>query len=80
MHRKQPIINERKNTKADAKLDSTQQWADATDKNTKDNVNSIKWEREDISLTIMNNRRVTNMDKIDTWGRWSVDKKGVLKH
>jgi len=65
VQRKHQIISDSKNTKAQVSLCLLLEYKPATDKKTKVNVNNIKKEREDISLTVNNNNKVDSKEKCD---------------
>jgi len=62
VQRKHPIISESKHTKAEVSLCKLTEDKPATVKKTKVSVNNIKKEREDISLTVINNNKVDSKE------------------
>ena len=62
VQRKHPIISDSKHTKAQVRLCLLLEYKPATDKKTKVKVNNSKKEREDISLTAINNNKVDSKE------------------
>ena len=62
VQRKHTIISVSKHTKAQVSLCLLLEYKPATVKKTKVKVNNIKKEREDISLTVINNNKVESKE------------------